>query len=114
MYPRWLVIPESWIEKPVEHSQPAADSPRKREPAIWRAMTDLEIEAATQLWRCSLPPATSTKRLARHMAAQAEADDPKITDKQAVFLWRFCWRFRRQIASAAVHAEAKKFHVQER
>jgi hypothetical protein len=71
-------------------------------------MTDLEKEAATQLGLCRLPPATSTKRLARSMAMQAEMNEPKITDRQAEYLWQFCWKFRRQIASEAVVREAKR------
>lgn len=102
----WLRCPASWTEPSVPKAEPA-DKP-KREPAKWRPMTDLEIEAATQLGRCRLPPATSTKRLCRHMAAQAQADEPKITDKQAEYLWKFCWTYRRQIASAAVVKEAKQ------
>ena len=103
----WLIIPESWKHPKAKSDKPSA-APTKREPAKWRAMTDLEVEAATQLGRCTLPPATGTKRLARHMAAQAAADDPQITDKQAEYLWKFCWTYRRQIASTAVLKEATR------
>jgi len=103
----WLIIPESWKHPKAKAGKPSA-SRTKREPAKWRAMTDLEIEAATQLGQCRMPPATGAKRLARHMAAQAKANDPKITDKQAEYLWKFCWRYRRQISSATVAREAKR------
>ena len=104
----WLIIPESWKQPPApQATEPPAEKP-KREPARWRPMTDLEIEAAKALGRCRLPPATSTKRLALHMAAQAAKDEPQITDRQAEYLWRFCWTYRRQIASAAVVREAKR------
>jgi hypothetical protein len=71
-------------------------------------MTDLEIEAAKALGCCRLPPRTSTKRLSGHMVEQALRDEPQITDRQAEYLWRFCWTYRRQIASAAVVREAKR------
>lgn len=71
-------------------------------------MTALEKLAAEQLGGCRLPPGTATKRLARSLAAQAAAEEPKITDKQAVYLWKFCWTFRRQISSPAVRREAKQ------
>ncbi len=104
----WLVIPESWKRQPPEPLSEPATEKQKREPVKWRPMTDLEIEAAKELGRCRLPPATSIKRLAGHLAVQAQQQDPKITDKQAVYLWKFCWTYRRQIASAAVAKEAKR------
>lgn len=82
----------------------------KRAPAEWRPMTDLEKRAAKALVTCRLPPATSTKRIAGHLYGQACLSEPRITDKQARYLWQFCWTFRRQIADRGVKQKAEQVH----
>ena len=42
------------------------------------------------------------------MADQARLPEPRITDKQAVFLWQFAWTFRRQIDDPDVKEIAKQ------
>jgi hypothetical protein len=118
--PSWLIPPASWIAPP--KSAPSADptgkaaiAPKpvgKREPVKWRPMTALEQRAAAGLGHCRLPPGTSTKRLARHLAEQAQRPEPVITDKQSVFLWQFCYTFRRQIYDRAVTREAHRQKTQ--
>lgn len=85
----------------------------KREPAAWRPMTDMERRAAISLGLCRLPPVSGTKRMAGNMADQAREDEPQITDKQAFYLWRFVWTYRRQIADIDVKAEAQRRHAKE-
>lgn len=70
---------------------------RKREPANWRPMTGAEQRMALALGQCTFPPATAQKRFARDIAAQASADEPKITDKQRAYLHLMVHRYRRQI-----------------
>lgn len=119
LFPSWLIPPTSWItpSKPAPSADPhekADEAPRpvgKREPVVWRPMTDLEQRAALALGRCRLPPASGTKRLAGHIAEQAQRPEPVITDKQAVYLWQFCHRFRRQISDRNVLQEAKRQKV---
>lgn len=111
----------SWIDWPAANREPAATPPPptppatkpKRKPAVWRPMTGLELRAALELGHCRLPVASSTKRIARNLAAQAEASEPRITDKQAPLLWKFCWKFRRQIRDQAVVREATRRHAEE-
>ena len=83
--------------------------------AVWRPMTDLERAAALALspGRVVYPVASSPKRFARSLHAQAEATEPQITDRQAEVLWRQAWRFRRQVASQDVRDEAARRHALE-
>lgn len=78
----------------------ALRQPKRAEPrgkAVWRRMTDAERRLAKALADCSFPPATAQKRFARSIAAQADADEPKITDKQRAYLHQMVHRYRRQI-----------------
>lgn len=111
--PSWLEfrgpsVPQCFL--PPSTVAQATDEPakHKREPAVWRPMTAMEQWAAIALGQCRLPPASSTKRLAYGMYDQARLEEPRITDKQAVFLWQFCWTFRRQISDADVKEIAKQ------
>jgi hypothetical protein len=63
---------------------------------IFRIATELEGKRAVALARCSLPPASMTKRFARDLKYQIECDF-KITDKQSAFLAVCCYRCRRQL-----------------
>lgn len=74
---------------------PAPKAPRKK--AEWRRMTDAERRLAKALADCTFPPATSQKRFARSIAAQAEMAEPQITDKQRAYLHMMVHRYRRQI-----------------
>lgn len=95
--PFWLQFKTPPVETPKSSDPAEPKSKPKREPAQWRQMTELERRACRALGRCSLPPRTATKRLCLSMANQAELEEPKITDKQAVYLWSFVWTYRRQI-----------------
>ena len=75
----------------------AYPQPKKRETANWRPMTDAERTLARALGCCTFLPASSQKRFARNIAAQAEAVDPQITDKQRRYLHIMVHRYRRQI-----------------
>lgn len=72
--------------------------------ADWRPMTDDERRACLALStsRVTYPVASSPKRLARSLAAQAAAAEPVITDKQASCIWPLVYRFRRQIPTDIV------------
>jgi hypothetical protein len=103
--------------------------------AVFRPMTPLEIQAARALGACRFTPGSSTKRIARTIAAQVvyaceRCGKPRrgwdglhseqcecgarcvwagrITEKQAAVLWRLCHSYRRQITDERVleHAEA--------
>jgi hypothetical protein len=63
----------------------------------WRHMTENERKLAVALGGCSFPPATAQKRFARHISEQANAPEPKITDKQRAYLHKMVHRYRRQI-----------------
>lgn len=110
--PSWI----HWSNPPAEQ-QPASggSSPAKakQEPAAWRPMTPLELLAARALGFCYLPPASSTKRMVRHLVSQANESEPRITDKQAVYLWKFAWTYRRQIRDGVVLLEAAKRRAEE-
>jgi hypothetical protein len=60
-------------------------------------MTDRERRAARAFNHVTFLPGTSVKRIARTLLAQAEQDEPRITDKQAAVMWKIVWKFRRQI-----------------
>ena len=80
--------------------------------AQWRDMTQFEKRLCEALdpARVRYPVASPPKRLGRDLAAQAKADPPQITDKQAAAAWAQAWRFRRQIPDAQIrlYAEAVK------
>ena len=109
-WPFWLQRPLAWHQTPASVPiQPETAAPKpKREPAVWRPMTAIERRAAIALGKCRLPPASSTKRMCYQMADQARLSEPRITDKQAAFLWQFAWTFRRQIDDADVREIAKQ------
>jgi hypothetical protein len=99
----WLVWPKQCeVKRFVASSEP--EQKPKREPAAWRPMTEQERIACCAIGPgvVTYPPATSVKRLARHLSEQAHDKEPKITDKQADALWKIAWRFRRQIANPDV------------
>ena len=104
----------SWLEWHGEcelRALPAVAPPQqrpKREPPAWRPMRDLERRAALELGRCRLPPRSCTKRMVGNLVSQSHLDEPRITDKQAVYLWRFAWTYRRQIRDADVKEVAKQ------
>lgn len=83
------------MDPPPDEPQPKA----KRQPATWRAMSDMERRAilAAQPGFVSYCPGSATKRLMRNLAAQAASDAPQITDKQAAAVWQIVWRYRRQV-----------------
>lgn len=74
------------------------------EQAQWRRMTHDEEMACLAIapGRVSYPVASSPKRLARNLSAQAMCDPPQITDKQAVAMWSLVHRFRRQLPKNVV------------
>ena len=74
----------------------------------WRDASDLERSAMAALTRCRFSPATPVKRFARSMGAQLADLDivPRITNRQSILLWSYCWHFRRQIDDEKVNAEA--------
>ena len=63
----------------------------------WRPMTENEQALANALVCCTFLPGSAHKRFARALAAQAERDEPKITDPQRAQLHRLVHRYRRQI-----------------
>jgi len=69
--------------------------------AIYRPATDIEQKRAEQLWRCTLPPASMTKRFANQVRDQVR-HRKEITEKQAAFLAVCCYRFRRQLPKELV------------
>jgi hypothetical protein len=68
---------------------------------IFRTATELEAKRALALARCTLPPASMTKRFARDLKYQIERDY-HIAEKQAAFLAVCCYRFRRQMPAELV------------
>lgn len=76
--------------------------------AAWRPMTEDERRAIQALRGVTFPVASPPKRLARHLLGQAAADEPKITDKQAAYLWRVVHTFRRQIHRDVVALAPKR------
>ncbi len=74
-------------------------------PAAYRPMSIAEQLLARALGRCTLPPASFTKRFARDLARQADQPEPKITEKQLATLFRFARRFRRQIRADSMAPE---------
>lgn len=84
-----MVLPESALPKPKER--------KPREPATWRPMTEAEQDMAIALSHCTFPPGTNQKRFARNLAAQAQLDEPQITDRQRAYLHQMVHRYRRQI-----------------
>lgn len=87
----------------------------KREPAIWRPMTQLEYDAivALQPGVVTYIPGSPPKRFARDLMSYATMKPLEITEKQAAALWRQAWRYRRQVADKLVAAEAKRRHEAE-
>lgn len=89
---------------------------------IWRDMTPLEQRAVLALAACRFAPATTVKRFARTMLyqydhAQTKSEAawpfPKITDRQAALLWKYCHHYRKQIGSGSVVAiEAQRRWVE--
>lgn len=111
--PPWLAADSFGAGKTIASAIPAPKP--KREKPVWRPMTGLERAACLALspGNVSYLPGSVPKRIGRDLAAQAAADEPQITDKQAVMLWRQCWTYRRQIADAAVLSEARRQHKEE-
>lgn len=87
-----MKLPDSALPKPKEKAN--------REPALWRRMTDNERALAGALGCCTFLPGSNHKRFARNIAAQATAEEPKITDKQRGYLHKMVHRYRRQISTA--------------
>jgi len=108
--PAWLADDSFGAGKTIAPAIPAPQP--KREKPAWRPMTDLERAACLALAPelvCYLPGSVP-KRIGRNLAAQASADEPRITDKQAAMLWGQAWTYRRQIADGAVLREARRKH----
>lgn len=74
----------------------------KKPPAIFRKMTDTEVEAVLALARVRYPPATFHKRFARDMQGFANQPIPQCTDRQIEVVRKMLHRYRRQIPG---HAE---------
>ena len=72
----------------------------KRQPAVWRPMTEDERKLALLLAAKSFTPGTADKRFARDIAQQAALE--KITDKQAAWLRRLVHKYRRQFRAEDV------------
>lgn len=110
--PPWLISESLGAGKTIVASEYVPAPKPKREKPVWRAMTDLERVACASLCPgiISYLPGSIPKRIGRDLAAQAAADDPQITDKQASLLWRQAWAYRRQIADVAVLREARRRH----
>jgi hypothetical protein len=74
-------------------------------------MTPHEIELATALDGCSLPPATLAKRFIRDQAFLARhSPEREITLRQRHYLELLAWRFRRQLPDDLV-PEAKPLNL---
>lgn len=97
--PEWLRWPTPvHATDAIEARHDAEPAPRQsRQPVVWRPMTDRERRAARAFNHVTFLPGTSVKRIARTLLAQAEQDEPRITDKQAAVMWKIVWKFRRQI-----------------
>lgn len=66
-------------------------------------MIPAEFDAVIYLSRASLRPATSGKRFVRETAAAlAQNTDYKITERQALYLWKLVYLYRRQLPPALV------------
>lgn len=87
------------------HAERRATRP-KREQSVYRRMTADEIQMAQALLRCSFPIASWSKRFARQVGAQAAAQEPKITQRQADAMYRLMHTYRRQLPSALVELAA--------
>ena len=70
------------------------------------AMTEVDIAAAHCLASCTFQVGSFNKRFARNIAGIARSEQPELTEKQLTNLWRLVWRYRRQISSLNVLAEA--------
>lgn len=69
-------------------------------------MTPRQLEIIAALDRVTFPPATSQKRFARDMVALARAKpDHVLTEKQADYLTKLAWRFRRQMPAHLAYPE---------
>lgn len=110
--PQWLAADSFGAGKTIAPA--IAPKPKRKKPA-WRPMTNLERAACLALdpGLVSYLPGSVPKRIGRNLAAQASADEPQITDKQAAMLWRQCWTYRRQISDGAVLREAERRHKEE-
>lgn len=108
--PPWLAADSFGAGNTIAPVVPVPKS--KREKPVWRAMTDLERAACLALdpWLVTYLPGSIPKRIGSNLAAQAAADEPRITDKQATMLWLQAWTYRRQISDAAVLREARRHH----
>jgi len=71
--------------------------------------TEMDRRAAKALHGCTFVPGTATKRFARDMYAASAMPGWKITDKQRVYLFTACHRFRRQIRDREVLLFAEAF-----
>lgn len=70
--------------------------------AVYREASEIEHDRALALVKCTLPPASMTKRFAQTVRAQMMAVPPVITEKQAAYLAVCCYRFRRQMPQELV------------
>ncbi|HUO23691.1 MAG TPA: hypothetical protein VMU59_14335 [Caulobacteraceae bacterium] len=69
-------------------------------------MNERQRRQAEALGRCSFLPGSAEKRFCRDMAARAAlAAPPELTERQAAYLERLCWRFRRQLPAHLVPSE---------
>jgi hypothetical protein len=79
-------------------------------PPSWRDMTALECRAALCLGRCAFAPATGAKRFARTVSAQVRRQafglEGEITDRQAAYMWRLLWTYRRSVDDPEILREA--------
>lgn len=70
-------------------------------------MTEEQSLRAQALERCTFLPASTDKRFVRDMAARSRtAHPPALTDRQAAYLTRLAWRYRRQMPRGLVPPEA--------
>lgn len=70
-------------------------------------MTEEQSLRAQSLERCSFPVGSTDKRFVRDMAARSRtANPPTLTDRQAAYLTRLAWRYRRQMPRDLVPPEA--------
>ena len=70
-------------------------------------MTEEQSLRAQALQRCTFPIGSPDKRFVREMAERSRTAGPKaLTDRQAAYLTRLAWRYRRQMPRDLVPPEA--------
>lgn len=73
------------------------------------AATDMDRRAAKSLGLCTFVPGTSVKRFAHQMFEEQRSSDWQLTEKQRMYLYTACHRFRRQIKDQGVLLVAAAF-----